>query len=308
MSRAKILHPPLPCREGLGPTKIILGKHHVPLAHALALHCGLPLAQMQTQCRNADVVTASGVILTEDYPIDRITVVFVYRAPLPEVPVPYDISVLYSDERIIVIDKPHFLATIPRGMHITETALIKMRRLLNNDQLVPAHRLDRLTAGVLLFTTEQRWRNPYQQLFSTRQITKIYRALAPLPPPNMEFPQKIMSRIEKTPGIMKAREIPGTPNAETTIHYLNQHDSGLGEYELHPITGKTHQLRIHMNSIGLPIHGDPLYPTDLLNDSTDFSTPLCLRAQSLQFIDPITQENRKISSQQHWLVPEKITY
>ncbi|NEG72000.1 pseudouridine synthase [Bifidobacterium ramosum] len=222
--------------------------------------------------------------------------------------IPFDFDVLYEDAGIIVIDKPHFLATTPRGMWYRETALIRLRERYGEPEIVPAHRLDRLTAGVVVFVRDPALRGAYQMLFQERRTTKAYECLAAASPvrrprygtvaslePPRVFPLLRRSRIVKRRGILQAYEEPGEVNAETVI------ELGAGEvvgnrsvraYTLHPRTGKTHQLRVHMNSLGLPIVGDDFYPRIVERAYDDFSQPLELVARRLSFIDPVTHEPR----------------
>ncbi|CAM5584630.1 RluA family pseudouridine synthase [Streptomyces tanashiensis] len=207
---------------------------------------------------------------------------------------PFEVAVVHRDERIVVADKPHFLATMPRGRHVTETALARLRRDLGLPFLQPAHRLDRLTAGLVLFVVRPEDRGAYQTLFRDRAVRKEYEAVAPYDPA-VELPVTVRSRIEKERGVMAAREVPGEPNAESRIE-LVAHAGGLGRYRLVPVTGRTHQLRVHMNALGLPILDDPVYPVVREDGPEDFSRPLRLLARTLEFTDPFTGDARSFGS------------
>lgn len=235
-----------------------------------------------------------------------------HRWVIDEPKIPFDLPVIYEDDRIIVVDKPHFLPTTPRGMWYRSSALMRLRERYNDDAIVPAHRLDRMTAGIVVFVREPSVRGAYQMLFQRRQVTKTYECLAPLQPPQrpatgtvrrdnplQPFPLERRSRIVKYRSILQAREEIGIPNAVTRIERTGVVDTAhgrLASYTLHPRTGKTHQLRVHMLSLGLPIWGDDLYPTIRDVDYTDFSCPLELVARSLTFTDPITGEDRRFVS------------
>jgi tRNA pseudouridine32 synthase/23S rRNA pseudouridine746 synthase len=205
---------------------------------------------------------------------------------------PFEVPVLFRDERIVVVDKPHRLATIPRGQHVRRTALVHLREELGLPELAPAHRLDFATAGVLMLTTQRRWRGAYQELFRHRLVDKTYLAVAPVRP-ELELPTTVRSSIEKRRGELQAVQVPGGPvNAVTEVVLSGVGVVGsaggggaLGGYRLHPSTGRTHQLRVHLHALGIPIVGDRLYPTVLPDDPG--GEPLQLLAATLSFPDPV---------------------
>jgi tRNA pseudouridine32 synthase/23S rRNA pseudouridine746 synthase len=238
-----------------------------------------------------EVVSPDGRVVSPTTALPRGAHVYFYRELRDEVVVPFDIPVLYRDDNIVVVDKPHFLATMPRGRHVAQTAVVRLRRALELPELSPAHRLDRLTAGVLLFTTRREIRGAYQTLFSCGSVRKTYLARAEVNP-DLELPTVLRNRIVKQRGQLQAVEEPGEPNAETLVEHL-----GDGLYRLTPRTGRTHQLRVHMASLGLPILGDPLYPNVIDVAPDDFSRPLQLLAHILEFDDPVTGNPRQFESQ-----------
>lgn len=276
---------PLPVRDGLGPARVRLQGGLV--ADELRARFGAAAA---VKVAAGEVVTAGGAVVDETTVLPAGAFVFLYRDLPDEVPVPFDLPVLHHDDDLVVVDKPHFLATMPRGRHVAETALVRLRRELELPELSPAHRLDRLTAGVLLFTTRRELRGPYQTMFARGAMRKQYLACSSAEPVGT-FPQLMRSRIVKRRGCLQAREEPGEPNAETLIEAL-----GSGRYRLIPRTGRTHQLRVHMASLGLPIDGDPLYPQVVEVAADDFSAPLHLLAQTLEFEDPFTGARRAFVS------------
>jgi tRNA pseudouridine32 synthase/23S rRNA pseudouridine746 synthase len=237
-----------------------------------------------------EVVTADGAVVTAGTVLPPNAFVYLYRDLPVEVEVPFDIPILYRDDDVVVVDKPHFLATMPRGRHVVQTAVVRLRRELELPELSPAHRLDRLTAGVLLFTTRRELRGRYQMLFARGQVRKTYHAVAQ-GVPTVVLPTVLRGRIMKYRGQLQAVQEPGEPNAETLVECVAGH-----HYRLTPYTGRTHQLRLHMSSIGVPIHGDPLYPTVIDVPADDFSTPLQLLAHTLEFDDPITGQPRRFVS------------
>ena len=277
---------PLPVRDGLGPARVRL--RGGPVLAELTARFG---AQAGEKVLAGEVVDADGA------PVDDATVlpagasVYLYRELPDEVPVPFDIPVLHRDDDIVVVDKPHFLSTMPRGRHVAQTALVRLRRELQLPELSPAHRLDRLTAGVLLFTARREVRGAYQTLFSRGLVAKTYLARAAVNP-ELELPRVVSSRIIKRRGHLQALREPGAPNAETRVELLSPD----GLYRLTPRTGRTHQLRLHMASLGLPIEGDPLYPNIIDVAADDFGRPLRLLAQRIEFVDPLNGVRRAFTS------------
>lgn len=272
-------------RDGLGPARVRLrgGAVLVELADRFGEQAAAKVLAGEVVCADGTVVTASTVLPPDAH-------VYLYRDLPDEVPVPFAVPILYRDENLVVVDKPHFLATMPRGGHVAQTALVRLRRSLDLPELSPAHRLDRLTAGVLVFTTRREVRGAYQSLFARGQVTKTYLAQAPVDA-RQTFPRTVRSRIVKRRGSLQAVEEPGEPNAETLVERCGP------LYRLTPRTGRTHQLRVHMASLGIPITGDPLYPDMVDVAPDDFSTPLQLLAHRLEFDDPLTGEARLFLSE-----------
>jgi tRNA pseudouridine32 synthase/23S rRNA pseudouridine746 synthase len=236
-----------------------------------------------------EVVDADGSVLDDDSVMPPGSHVYFYRELADEVPVPFDVPVLYRGDDIVVVDKPHFLATMPRGRHVAQTALVRLRRELGLPELSPAHRLDRLTAGVLVFTARREVRGRYQSLLSAGLVRKTYLARSSGQPP-AELPRIVRSRIVKRRGCLQAHTEPGEPNAETLVEAspASGRCPHSGLFRLTPRTGRTHQLRVHMASLGIPINGDPLYPNVIDVPADDFSTPLQLLAHTIEFDDPLT--------------------
>jgi tRNA pseudouridine32 synthase/23S rRNA pseudouridine746 synthase len=268
-------------RNGLGPARLRLQGGNV--ADELGRRFGPPA---RDKVLAGDVFDADGTALSADTEMTAGAHVYLYRDLPDEVPVPYPMPVLYRDDNIVAVDKPHFLATMPRGSHVAQTALVRLRRDLGLAELSPAHRLDRLTAGVLLFTARREVRGAYQSMFARGEVMKTYLAVSSVQP-GLAAPQVISNRIVKQRGTLQARIEPGEPNAETRIEPL-----GAGRYRLIPRTGRTHQLRLHMAAIGLPIDNDPLYPNVIDVEPGDFTAPLRLIAHRLEFSDPLTGDQR----------------
>ncbi|OZF34322.1 pseudouridylate synthase [Rhodococcus sp. 14-2483-1-2] len=243
---------------------------------------------------DADEIVDMAGPLPLDAPYVPGEAVWFHRDLPSETVVPFDISIVYRDDALLVIDKPHFLPTIPRGGHILQTALVRLRLELDLPQLVPAHRLDRVTAGLVLFVIDPTLRGAYQTLFQDRQVRKEYEAVA-LHDPTLTLPTVVRSRIVSEKGQFTAHQVDGEPNAHTTVELL-EHRDGLGRYRLTPLTGRTHQLRLHMNSLGVPILGDDLYPTATGRAVDDFTNPLQLLSSAIEFTDPISKAVRRFET------------
>ncbi len=225
---------------------------------------------------------------------------YLYRDLPEETEVPGELTVLLHDEAtgLLAVDKPPFLATMPRGRHVAQTAVVRLRRALDLPEVSPVHRLDRLTSGVLLLTTRREVRSAYQRMVQDGGLAKTYEALAPLPE-GLDLPVLVRNRLEKRRGELQARAVPGEPNAQTLVELAEVVDEGVGRYRLTPTTGQTHQLRVHLAGLGVPVLGDPLYPRVREVAPDDFSEPLQLLAAEVSFTDPVSGARRRIASRRH---------
>lgn len=240
-------------------------------------------------------VYASGDAVGELHPYTPHTFVWFHRDLPVEVEVPGVVHVVYRDERIVVVDKPAFLSTIPRGRHVRESVVVRLRDELGLPELSPLHRLDRVTSGLLMLATERRWRGAYQSMFQAGVVHKTYRALAPWRD-GLELPVTVRDHLRKNRGSWQVEVVPGAPvNAETLVE-LESRDGDRAVYRLTPRTGRTHQLRVHLHGLGVPIVDDPLYPIVQDLEIGDFSHPLQLLASELAFTDPVDGSPRRFES------------
>jgi tRNA pseudouridine32 synthase/23S rRNA pseudouridine746 synthase len=223
-----------------------------------------------------------------------------YREVALEPTVPFAECIVHADADLVVVDKPHFLPVTPGGGHVAETLLARLGRRFDNPYLVPLHRLDRMTAGLVLFSVNPRTRARYQAMFPARAIAKHYEALAPALP-RVSFPLVRSTRMQRGEPFFLVREVPGVPNTETRIDVLERSGGGIWRYALTPVTGRTHQLRVHMAGLGAPIVNDDFYPAPLSADRAgrppdDYAKPLKLLARRLAFIDPLSGQQREFET------------
>ena len=228
--------------------------------------------------------------LTPETPYRPGLEVHYYREVCDEPTIPFEEVVLHADADLVVADKPHFLPVTPAGSHVHETLLGRLIRRTGNDALVPLHRIDRETAGLVLFSANPDTRASYQALFREQRIGKHYEAIAPALP-DVGFPRTYSSRLVTGDPFFRMQEIEGPANSETGIDVLERGD-GHWRYGLTPITGRKHQLRVHMAALGAPIANDSTYPSLRHRTQGDYSAPLQLLARRLAFIDPLSGVER----------------
>ena len=250
-----------------------------------------------------DVTAEAGARIAPETTFTPHQKIFYYRSIANEPRIPFDETVLFQNEFIVVADKPHFLPVVPAGRFVQETLLVRLKRKLGIDTLAPAHRIDRDTAGLVLFIIQPKTRAAYHRLFSDHLIEKRYEAIAGFSEA-LSMPVTRRSRLAAGPAFMQMQEIPGTPNAETHIDVIESLGR-FARYALRPVTGQKHQLRAHMAALGVPIVNDRIYPNLLAEEAIEgFLKPLQLLAQVIAFEDPITGQSRRFASQQRLMTLE----
>ncbi|RTY09610.1 pseudouridine synthase [Stenotrophomonas geniculata] len=258
-------------------------------------------AQWQDRFARGRVQDAQGRALAPDMPWQVGLEIQYFREVADEPVIPFAETILHLDAHLLVADKPHFLPVTPAGGYVRETLLARLVARTGNTELAPLHRLDRLTAGLVLFSTQAATRDAYQRLFRERRIEKTYEALAPALP-GLAFPLQRDSRLVPGEPFFRMAEVPGEPNARSRIELIEV-EGPVWRYRLLPETGRKHQLRVHMAALGAPIEGDDLYPLLRPRPDETVESPLQLLAQGLAFDDPLSGEPRRFSSRRRLCLP-----
>lgn len=301
---------PLPVKNGVGPTRLRVpttGPWSTIAEYVVARFDHMDAGTLYQRFDAGEIVAADGS------PIDRSAVlgthrfIWYYRELPVEDPVPFHEEILHIDDDLVVIDKPHFLPTTPGGRYLRESALVRLRIRLDNPDLTPIHRLDRATAGLVMFSPRPATRGAYQSLFEKRRVVKVYEAVSARPADwnpdapiltGHALPVIYRNHIETRKGELRvvvddARE----PNSETVVEVLGSGVNASGRAVLHtilrPHTGRMHQLRVHLAALGIGILGDRWYPDLLPEAPDDHSLPLQLLARELEFTDPLSGSTRR---------------
>lgn len=290
--------------RGIKPSKLYLphDKSFVGgrLIDYLAAHFShISLANWQRRFDSGLISLERGEPLKQDSPYLAGQTILYYRQVENEPIIPFEPNILHLDEHLLVVDKPHFLPVTPSGHYVSQTLLAKLRNHPDLQQLAvndisPLHRLDKDTAGVMLLSVNPSSRACYHALFADRHIHKTYHAIAPTRS-DLSYPFHIRSRLERGEPFFLTKTAQGEPNAHTMIELI-ENNGAFSLYRLTPVTGKKHQLRVHMASLGMPLLNDNFYPTVKTQGSSDFTKPLQLLAKSIAFIDPLTNELRDFNS------------
>ena len=322
-----MVNAPLPVRNGVNATKLRLplsGPWETIHDYVLERFGHIDHGGITERFRTGEIVDAQGDPVQVETPLGAREYLWYYRSVARETPIPFAETILYEDEHLVVADKPHFLPTTPAGKYVQHSLLVRLRNRLELPQLVPIHRLDRGTAGIVMFSKDPETRGRYQVLFERRQVEKAYQCVSRGEPASTAS-IIVRNRLGKTKGVVVADREPydvsesgrvfqptaARPrqrgltrstgaNAASRVEHLRSGHSPNGHrvshFRLTPLTGKTHQLRIHMALLGMGIMHDRFYP-ELLDDAPDdFSQPLQLLAESLSFTDPLSGAQRHFTS------------
>jgi len=288
---------PPPGRNGVGASCVVLpsGPWATVAEFLFQRFPGVPASVWLQRMELGDVVDDQGVAVTPLCAYTPKRRLYYFRAVEAEPRIPFEAVVLWQDEHLLVVDKPHFLPVLPSGKYLQETVLVRLKNQLGLEALSPIHRIDRDTAGLVLFSIQPATRDAYQALFRDRQVDKTYEAIAPWNPA-LPWPLRRETRIApSSEHFMQQIEVDGPPNTLTHIAPLEVRGD-LARYTLKPVTGHRHQLRVHMAALGLPILGDGIYPILTPEGHTDYANPLQLLAKSISFTDPLSGQPRRFDS------------
>ena len=304
-------NPLIGMREGVSPSCVALppGPWATVLDFLSDRLSNVSRSEWAERMAQGQVLLDNGQALRSNLPYQHSQRLYYFRHRPAESALPFTASIVFEDELLLVADKPHFMPVTPSGPYVQQSLLVQLKRLTACEDLTPLHRIDRETAGLVLFSKRPQDRNAYQALFRDKTIHKVYQAVAPYRSnsgpnsdpdsgPDLQLPRVHTSRmVEDAAQFFKMREVPGEPNSETRIQLLHR-EGQRALYQLEPVTGKRHQLRVHMNALGIPIEGDQFYPRVLRGpgEAEDFSQPLQLLAQAICLTDPVTGALRAFES------------
>ena len=288
---------PRPVRDGVPASRLQLppGPWATVLEALCALFPRIDAATWRDRFARGRVLDADGRALDVEAAFRAGAEVLYFREVADEPVVPFAETVVHADAHLVVACKPHFLPVAPTGAWVRETLLGRLVRRFGNPALVPLHRIDRETAGLVMFSADPGSRARYQALFRERRIRKEYVALAP-PLPGLDFPHVHRSRLERGEPFFRMREVPGEANSETLVDVIGRGVEAW-RYRLEPVTGRKHQLRVHMAALGAPILGDRFYPELRGQGPDDHARPLRLFASALAFDDPLTGAPRRFAAE-----------
>ncbi|QWE03804.1 pseudouridine synthase [Polynucleobacter sp. JS-JIR-II-50] len=290
--------------EGVSASRVYLPANQTHLnllAFFIAQFPHIQATEWELRFNEGLILNMEGRPLNVADPYQPNTHLMYFRRLTREPEIPFEEQILYQDEHILVADKPHFLPVTPSGLYLHQTLLNRLKKKIGIQTLSPIHRIDRDTAGLVIFSVNPNERAQYQNLFRDRAVKKVYEAIAPYSEElEKKLPMTYQSRIQESEHFLQMQEVTGEPNTDTLIELI-QAKQPWAKYRLTPGSGKKHQLRCHLNALNIPMKHDQIYPilTPYQEYDLDFSKPLQLLAKEVAFIDPIDGVKRAFSSSQN---------
>lgn len=303
MAKSQLFKPPM--RDGITASMVFLPKssaYPTIFDFLITKFSHIKYSEWQQRFDDGLVFDQQGHILNHHTPYQNEQHIYYYRHLTHEVEVPFQHIVLFENKHFMVVDKPHFLTISPTGQYVQQTLLTRLKQETHLPFLSPIHRLDRETAGLILISKQVESRGMYAQLFAERKVQKTYHAIAAFQA-DLSLPLRFSACMQKGEPFYTMRLGHGEVNSTTDIDMI-EHNNIWAKYELKPVTGKQHQLRVHMNALGLPLKNDHFYPQVQHQPEQDFSAPLQLLAKHLEFIDPVTDQKMNFSSNFNLLLPK----
>lgn len=290
--------------EGISPSRVFLpaGPSYVNvLDFFVAQFPHIAAAEWEQRFADGLILDVEGTPLSANDSYQPNTHLLYYRRLAREPEIPFEEKIVFQDDHLVVADKPHFLPVTPSGLYLHQTLLNRLKKKTHIQTLSPIHRIDRDTAGLVIFSVNPSERAQYQNLFRDRAVIKVYEAIA-RSNSNLisRLPMTYQSRLVESEHFLQMHEVEGEPNSDTVIELIETNGSW-AKYRLIPGSGKKHQLRCHLNALGVPIQNDQMYPvlTPYQEYDLDFTKPLQLLAKEMMFNDPIIHSQRVFRSQLH---------
>lgn len=288
--------------EGISSSRVYLpakSEYRTLLDFFVGTFTHIPVDEWCSRFAAGLIMTPEGDVVQASDPYIPNSHLMYFRRLAREPDIPFQETILFQNDNLLVADKPHFLPVTPSGLYLQQTLLNRLRRSTGIQTLSPIHRIDRDTAGLVLFSIQPKHRALYQNLFRDRLVHKVYEAIASYDAELVaKLPMVYRSRLVESDHFLQMCEVEGEPNSDTHIMFLERHDHW-ARYRLIPGSGKKHQLRCHMNALRVPIQHDQIYPvlTPYQEYEIDFSKPLQLLAKEISFCDPITKNEHHFVSQ-----------